>query len=299
MLLGCFNNKNVFASEGGYSNYIPGFYGDLALAVAPDDGLSMRNDVYYYGAEASKSVRSGNAQVEVDIELNFDYLTFLYKPGVEIWGGQYAFGGTAVYGKMDIDAQLNVGSTSIGINDKHTGLGDLTLTPAIIYWNKGNYHWAWMNYIVIPTGDFDKDETANTSLNYWTFETDFALTYLNLDKGQDYSLVVGYGYNTENDDTDYQSGDEVHVDFVLNQFLSESFAIGIHGFYYKQIGADSGDGALLGDFKAEASGLGPAFQWIPKKYGGKVALIAKWIKETHAENRLEGDHVFLSVAMSF
>jgi hypothetical protein len=57
-------------------------------------------------------------------------------------------------------------------------------------------------------------------------------------------------------------------------------------------------GALLGDFKAEAAGIGPAVMWIPPQYEGKVAFVAKWINEYHAENRLEGDHVFVSFMAS-
>ena len=79
----------------------------------------------------------------------------------------------------------------------------------------------WANYIVAPTGRFDEDDLANTGLNYWTFETDIAATYFNDATGQDYSIVAGYTYNTENNATNYKSGDEMHVDFVLNQFFSE------------------------------------------------------------------------------
>ena len=46
------------------------------------------------------------------------------------------------------------------------------------------------------------------------------MTYLNQETGQDYSIVIGYGYNTENDDADYQSGDEFHIDYVSKQFLN-------------------------------------------------------------------------------
>ena len=46
----------ALAIEGGYSNYIPGFYGDIALAVEPADGLSLRNDVYFYSADGDGSV---------------------------------------------------------------------------------------------------------------------------------------------------------------------------------------------------------------------------------------------------
>lgn len=124
------------------------------------------------------------------------------------------------------------------------------------------------------------------------------MTCLNHKTGQNYSLVLGYNYNTENDDTHYQTGEELHIDYVINQFLSASWAIGLNGFYLKQISGDSGSGAILGDFKAEAAGVGPSIMWLPKSLDGKTAFIAKWIHEFHAENRLKGDHVFLSFAMS-
>ncbi len=287
------------AAEGGYSNYIPGFYGDLALAVEPADGLSMRNDVYFYSADGDRSVRSGMVELEVDIDLTFDYLSLLYKPGVEIFDTQYAFGMTLVLGKVDLSGKIEMGPFTESFGDDKTSYGDITLVPGVFYWNDGDkWHFSQSFYVVVPVGDYDEDDAANTGLNYWTFETDFAATYLNQETGQDYSVVVGYGYNTENNDTDYQSGDEFHIDYIFNQFLSESLAVGIHGFYFKQLSGDSGDGALLGDFKAEASGVGPALMWIPTKYGGKTAFAIKWLKEFDVENRLEGDHVFLSLMMS-
>ena len=85
---------------------------------------------------------------------------------------------------------------------------------------------------------------------------------------------------------------------MINQFFSDSFGIGLHGFYLKQITGDSGDGATLGDFKAEAAGVGPAVIWNTKVAGQDISLIAKWLHEVHAERRIEGDHVFLSFALS-
>ncbi len=84
-----------------------------------------------------------------------------------------------------------------------------------------------------------------------------------------------------------------------NQFLSETFAVGVHGFYLKQISGDSGSGAILGDFKAEAAGVGPALLWSTKIGDQDVSFIAKWLHEIHAENRLEGDHVFLSFVLDW
>jgi len=40
---------------------------------------------------------------------------------------------------------------------------------------------------------------------------------------------------------------------MINQFLTERWAIGIAGYYLKQLAGDSGDGAFLGDVKAKAA----------------------------------------------
>jgi hypothetical protein len=296
----CTVHINSHAIEGGYSNYIPGFYGDLTLAVEPDKGLSLRNDIYSYHAEGDSSVRSGLLELDIEVDLNFNYLSLVNKLGIEIFGAQYAYGATFVLGNVELDGNLAVGSLSQPFNDDKTSYGDITLVPAIFYWNNGDkLHYSHSFWAVAPVGDYDKDDLANTGLNYWTFGTDFAMTYLNNETGQDYSLVVGYAYNMENNDTNYQSGDEAHVDYVINQFVSESLAVGIHGFYYRQISGDSGKGALLGDFKAKASGIGPALMWIPPLYNDNVALVAKWIHEYDSENRLDGDHVYLSFMLSF
>ena len=86
---------------------------------------------------------------------------------------------------------------------------------------------------------------------------------------------------------------------MVNQFFSETFAVGVHGFYLKQISGDSGSGATLGSFKAEASGVGPAVLWATKIFDQDVTFIAKWLHEYDAERRLEGEHVMFSLATSF
>ena len=54
----------AYAAEGGYSNYIPGTYGDFAMAVEPETKLTFRNDFYYYGADTERAIpgirRSGS-----------------------------------------------------------------------------------------------------------------------------------------------------------------------------------------------------------------------------------------------
>ena len=101
-------------------------------------------------------------------------------------------------------------------------------------------------------------------------------------------------FNTKTDDTNYKTGTQFHLDFTANQFLSESFSVGHRGYYYQQITGDSG--AILGDFKSEAFGVGPGFVWIPKSADGHLTVLGKWMHDFHAENRFESDYITLTLA---
>jgi len=292
-------SSSVLAAEGGYSNYVPGTYGDFAVAVAPDPGLLIRNDIYYYTADESRAVLQGQARADIDVSFTMNLLTAFYTTDLEVLGGKYALGTLIPIVRTAIDAQGTVGGMTAGIQDDKTGLGDVTLIPLSLFWNFENFHLNFAHYIITPTADYDKDDLANTGLNYWSFDTNAAATYLDPVRGHEFSFNLGHIYNTENNDTDYQTGQEIHLDYMANQYFSEAFALGVHGFYLKQITGDSGDGAIFGDFKAEAAGIGPALLWTPSILGWDVPIIVKWLHEFHAENRLEGDHVMASFVVSF
>ncbi|MEP4485586.1 MAG: transporter [Halioglobus sp.] len=292
-----------YTAEGGYSNYIPGTYGDFAMAVEPPDKLTLRNDVYYYEANDKESFRAGRVEVEADLTFLVNLTTLLYKPDVQIAGAQYAFGTLIPVAKNEIDSTLNVDLMASGPTYSDTaeasGLGDIVLVPWVLYWNEKNLHTTFSQYIVAPTGDYDKTNSINAGLNYWSFDSNIAVTYLNPTSGWEFSGNLGYIYNTENSATDYQSGEEIHVDFAINRYLSESLALGIHGFHQKQVTGDSGDGAVLGDFKAEVSGAGPALLWSTQLADRPVSLIAKWLHDFDADRRIEGDHFIVSFALGF
>jgi hypothetical protein len=71
--------------------------------------------------------------------------------------------------------------------------------------------------------------------------------------------------NTENPDTDYHSGNIVHVDASVQQIVplgSGFFNVGVGAWYFEQVTGDSGAGARLGDFKGRTAGLGPVLDYI-------------------------------------
>lgn len=286
-------------AEGGSSNYVPGTYGDFGVAIAPGARLTLKNDLYYYNADGDGSIRSGRREFGVDLKMGMNLTTLIFKTEKELFGGTYSVGAVIPIIHVDLKSRINTPDVRLKLEDDTTGLGDIAFLPLILHWNRDNLHWSFSQAIVTPTGDYDVDSLVNTGLNYWSFDTNFALTHLNPDKGREFSFNLGYIYNTENSDTDYQSGQEVHLDMAFNKYISDSWAIGLQGFYLKQITGDSGAGAILGDFKGEAAGIGPAVLWNTKLGKKNVSFIAKWLHEFEVEKRLEGDHFFLSGVLQF
>ena len=286
------------SAEGGYSNYLPGSYGDFGMALEPADGLTIRNDIYYYNASDNKRIKRTGVKVDGELTTKINMLTMLYKTDKKFFGGSYAFG--TMIPIVDVRTEGSAGNFSTSASE--SGLGDITLVPGMLFWNYNNFHFSLGEYIIVPTADYDKDVEVNVGLNYYSFDTNFAATYLNPKTGQDYSVNIGHIYNTENHDTGYQSGQEIHVDMALNQFLSNSLAIGIHGFYLNQFKDDRADNKftddLIGGFRGKAIGVGPALMWSTNLLGEDVTFITKWLHEVEAENRIEGDHIYFSFALT-
>ena len=287
-----------FAAEGASSNYFPGTYGDFAVAVAPNPGWTFVDYNLYVGADVDRTVLQGSVNVGLDTwaYINMPFLIYTFEKPV--LGGRFAVGGLLPLGYSNLEAQV-VGPTTVSVDESETALGDIGLMPASFYWNDGNWYFNLYEQIITPTGQYDVDNAVNLGRNYWSFDTVFALTNLNMENGREYSLVAGYMINSKNDDTDYDTGDELHVDAMFNQFLSETSAIGMHGYYYDQIEGDSGSGAILGDFKGESYGIGPSFLWVPASGGGKFSVSGTWLHDLDATNRLESDYAVVTLAWQF
>jgi hypothetical protein len=85
-------------------------------------------------------------------------------------------------------------------------------------WSVGELSFKFAEAIIAPTGGYDINEQVNLGRNYWSFDTVGAATWLHTATGSEVSVAPGIMLNTENDDTDYTTGAEFHVDFTANQF---------------------------------------------------------------------------------
>ena len=293
---------NTFAAEGASSHYLLGAIGDIFLAFPPEPGYQVANMIWYQTGNTDVAVIDGQVTLGIDLDLFLNITSLTYTFDTPVLGGLYTVGVAIPFGHAAMDGEL-VGPLggSIGFSDDSSDLSDIGLIPFQMNWSSGLWSFKLWESIVAPTGGYDTSgsDLVNVGRNYWSFDTVAAATWFNPESGTEMSIAPGVMFNTENTATDYKTGTEFHVDFVANQFLSESFALGLRGYYYKQLTGDSGSGAALGDFKSESFGIGPGFVWIPKSGGGRFTVLGKWVHDFSAENRFESDYVTLTGAWKF
>jgi hypothetical protein len=292
------------ASEGGSSHYNPGTIGDFAMALIGPPGFYLRNDTFYFDGSIDK-VTLGKVAVEnVDQQAWVNITKGIYLAPWGILGSRF---GAVVSLPIVFDAKLSgeLVAPPVEREGNRGGLGDMSFT-GFLNWTRGQFHTNVGLNVYAPTGYYDEDSIINLGRNYWSFDPALTFTWLHPERGHEISFVTGVMFNTENHATDYQTGSELHLGFMLAQHFSPRFAVGLTGYYYDQLTDDDGplvdqlDALGVGDgFQGDGVGLGPAILFTPKLFGRDVNLIAKWIHDVDTTNRFEGDRIFLSVAFGF
>jgi hypothetical protein len=289
----------AFAAEGGASHFLPGAGGDMLLAVPPEPGLTVANTVWRQSGDLGRAVLGGEARVGLDLDLTLNLAAASYTFEAPVFGARYTVAALVPFGHADLSASLNTGGGRIDRSGDRFDLSDAAFVPVQLNWSAGALSWEVSHTVVAPTGGYDADRAINLGRNYWSFDTAAAVTWFDPEAGREVSLAPGVMLNTENPDTDYRTGAEFHMDFTATQFLSPTFALGLRGYWYQQITGDSGAGAVLGDFKSEAVGLGLGFLWAPAFADGRLSILGKWMRDVHAENRFESDYLTLTGAWTF
>ena len=113
--------------------------------------------------------------------------------------------------------------------DTDTGFGDMLLTPFAFYWSFGELNVKVSQWVVAPTGHYYVNSLINVGRNYWAFDTQLGITWFHKATGTELTMLPGIMLNTTNPATDYKSGNEFHLDFMANQFLAPTFALGLQG----------------------------------------------------------------------
>ncbi len=167
-----------------------------------------------------------------------------------------------------------------------------------IAWGSGPHYGKFSVGIVAPWGTHDDSTVVSAGRHYWSFDPSFSHTYLS-ESGWDVSTTVGFMINLENSlpGPNYESGDEAHIDALIGKHIGENFALGVAGYWYHQLTDDKGPipRPLELGYQGDSTGYGPVIMFGNKN----VSVVAKWIYENYADNRLRGDLYLLSFVARF
>jgi hypothetical protein len=157
-----------------------------------------------------------------------------------------------------------------------------------------------MTYVTgdIPVGNYNSMSLANLGLGHGAIDAGGGYTYFNPATGQEFSAVAGLTYNFKNTTAQYQSGVDFHLDWGASQFLSKQVFIGLVGYAYDQVSADSGSGDRVGAFESRVFSAGAQLGYIFPIAGKQRFLGSKSYFEFGAKDRPEGWNTWLTFAIS-
>ncbi|MDS4020279.1 MAG: transporter [Candidatus Competibacter sp.] len=280
-------SPSVLAKDGP-DQFLNGAENFMAGALPPPGNYFINYLGYYEGDYRDND---GN-KVPVEAKATFDALRFIYVSNYKIFGGDWAVHAIVplVYQKVETP------NPAFG-NDWVFGLGDIVIDPIIIGWHfPPDWHITVGLDIYLPTGKYSStDPTESIGANYYSFEPIFSFTYLN-QSGFEVSAKLMYNIKTKNDDTDYQSGDEFHMDYLIGQHFGP-WAVGLGGYYLKQTQNDELNGQKVGPDgnRGQVFAFGPAVKY---DYQG-MSFVGSWDYETDVKNRFQGNKFFFKFITAF
>lgn len=294
----------VQAEEGGSGHYAPGATADFIDTLPGKPGFVFADAFTYYHGDATPPIDfAGNVTLNAHATLYADSIFALYETPLTLLGGNYAVATVIPYVWLKVDGNVKVGPLNPKVSDSTDGLGDITLYPFMLGWtNAMDMKYDVRLGVYAPTGEYEKGKLANAGRNYWTFEPAVSFSWLSTKIGTEFTVFSGFDFNTENQDTDYQSGTSWHLDGTVAQHLPlfGGFAgVGAEGFVYEQITGDSGSGATLGSFEGHTYGVGPVVSYAHKIGKVDFAGEVKWLQEVDVQKRLKGDYLWVKLGIVF
>jgi hypothetical protein len=306
------------ADEGGVSFWVPGLFGSLAAAPqVPGWQFAAMNYYTNVGASgaaaASREVTIGklnptvNVNASVNLHAQADLALFIpsYVFATPVFGGQLGLSMLTAAGTnhVDVDGTITAGvrnfavSRQGSIGDATTGFGDL-YPMATLRWNRGVDNFMIFVDGDIPVGQYNSSQLANIGIGHGAIDGGAGYTYFDPTTGHEFSAVAGLTGNFKNSATNYTNGIDFHLDWGASQFLTKQWQVGLVGYFYNQLTADSGCAPQLCPFKSQVTGVGPQIGYIFPVAGMQGYLNLKAYGEFDGHDRPSGWNTWLTFALS-
>lgn len=283
----CISGSQVWATESGGSMY-PGGNEDFMNGALPPPGKYAMLYTMNYSADALKDDSGDDLPIGFDLNATAIVARFVHVLN------KTAFGASIGWHVIVPFVMLDVKIDAAGVDESSSGLGDIEFSPFILGWHLSkNLHMVATVDFMVPTGSYDKTDPSSVGRNYITIDPIYAVTYIS-DGGFELSGKFQYLINLENSDTDYTSGHEFILDYLIGHHFGP-WNIGLNGYIYKQVTDDEQNGSTVSDNKGQCVSVGPAVQYNYKN----MFFNLKYQVDTMVENRPEGNKIWFKYMYAF
>ena len=192
-----------------------------------------------------------------------------------VLGGKLGF--TFLQPVVAVTAQGSLGATEVTAN--HAGLGDFVAGPAL-QWDKGTLLGRPLfqrveSDVIMPTGLYDKNKSANPGSNLWTIDSYYSFVWLFADKWET-SLRLWYAYHSQNPALSLKPGQRAHVNYAISREITPKLRLGATGYIFRQLTDDKIAGVRQPDSRERVFGLGPGLTAMlshPVEFWGQIRFV--------------------------
>ena len=281
----------AMATEGGGGHY-PNGAEDFMVGALPPPGTYFLDYLSWYSASSFRGDSGDRLFTQFDLNVVANTLRLIHVSKFQVLGASWA--AHVFVPLVNVGVSRRIAPPFARETDSRFGVGDLIIDPFILGWHGKHWHLTTGLDIYVPTGEFNADNLANIGRNYWTFEPIFAFTYLS-DGGLEVSAKFMYDFNTENRATNYQSGQEFHLDYTVG-YHTGPWSLGIGGYYYQQTTDDELYGySVMDGFRGRVLAVGPQVKYDYRN----MAFTLKYQAETGVENRPQGNTLWFKFLYAF
>ena len=320
----------VFAGGG---HYQPGYVNIRDFVEPPSKGfVALIYNPFYRSGEymadngkklqpltANRSVSINNA-ITVDAtataDLNVKIFSYAINPVIfycsdfNILGAKYAAGIAPSYNYVharidaDVSADLSVNGTTVAaasrhikVEDSDSGFGDLMVRPLMLDWGSDRYDIVFSYSFYAPTGSYERSKLANVGMGYWSHDLSVGGLYYFNKKATAILYNATYEFNSRISGQDTNPGQNLVLEYGVDQFLNKRLEVGVTGSSYFQTTDDSGaDARNKSNREMVHSVGGEADLWlIPNKF----SITGRYFYQYYAENALKGQGVNVTARILF
>lgn len=227
----------------------------LAAGALPPAGVYFINDSYFGAWKQYDG--SGNANGN-KLDLMVDIPIVLWNPGIKILGASYAM---ALAQPFDYTSTYFPSMTTTG--NGHLGTFNTVVVPAMLSWAlPSDFHVKTGLSVFVDDASSSPAYPASSSPasnagagnSFWTFEPELGVSWLH--SGWNLSADMRYDHNLKDTKTNYDSGDQIAVDYTVTKELGK-WTVGVGAYQENQLQRDVIDGVSTAGTSRQTYGAGP------------------------------------------